>query len=76
MSALVCLLSAAIFTPVYALAGINNPGFESGLDGWSTSPLPGSVVAVQTENGDDSPTYADMGITIEPFRGDWMARTG
>ena len=72
------LLCTGLFTgSVHAGSGLQNPGFESGLTPWTASePVAGSVLVVGTEDGATSPTYSDMGITISPFTGNQMLRTG
>ncbi|MEE8347880.1 MAG: PKD domain-containing protein [Dehalococcoidia bacterium] len=62
--------------------GLLNPGFEDGQLGgfpvdWDVvQPVPDAVVVVDQEGPADSTTYADQNITVTPFIGELMQRTG
>src|SRR5438093_9135124 len=69
-------LSLAESRPGAAAGGLQNPGFESGLTGWSVSAADvGQVVGA--ESSAQCPTYADMGnVTVQPYRGAKALRLG
>jgi hypothetical protein len=67
-----------VTTPVFAYDGrpLHNLGFEEGKAHWKTISEAESVVVKGTEGPDDSPTYADLDLTVEPFNGSNMLRLG
>src|SRR6266571_7900195 len=65
----VASLSLAESRPSAAAGGLQNPGFESGLTGWSVSAADVGLV-VGRESSAQCPTYTDMGnITVQPYKG-------
>jgi hypothetical protein len=74
----VVLLILLSLSPAFASAsGLQNPGFETGSlsPGWVDPPGGDSVSVVGTE-GSDIQTYADQGITVDPYLGHKMVRLG
>ncbi|MCK4816624.1 hypothetical protein KA005_12715, partial [bacterium] len=67
---------SAVFLPVNLVfaAGLQNPGFESGLQNWSVDSQADSVLATGNEGAADSGTYADLGIVVNPYIGAQMLR--
>src|SRR3990170_365317 len=56
--------------------GLQNPGFEDGLDPWVIQSAPDVVSVVDQEGPADFQMYADRRITVEPYRGRLMLRLG
>ncbi len=63
---------------LFAAQGLQNPGFEEGLDHWTvTAPAAGNAAVVGTETPSAYPTYLKMGnATVAPVTGDKMLRIG
>ncbi|MGD9391176.1 MAG: nucleoporin, partial [Thioalkalispiraceae bacterium] len=61
---------------VTAQEGLLNSGFEQGEAYWNIVSEADSVSVVEMEDGDDSPTYADLNITVNPDKGAKMLRLG
>ncbi|MGD8527002.1 MAG: hypothetical protein PVJ63_12190, partial [Thioalkalispiraceae bacterium] len=59
-----------------AQEGLLNSGFEQGEAYWNIVSEADSVSVVEMEDGDDSPTYADLNITVNPDKGAKMLRLG
>jgi alpha-tubulin suppressor-like RCC1 family protein len=60
-----------------ATAGVHNPGFESGLAGWTGSAgAADAAVVVGIEGPADFPVYASRGVTVTPRAGRSMLRLG
>ncbi|MBI4283130.1 MAG: hypothetical protein HY663_01510, partial [Chloroflexi bacterium] len=61
-----------------ASTGLQNPGFEDGLTGWTIStPVADNVTVVGTDTATQWPAYTAMKVTsVSPFKGTKMLRLG
>jgi hypothetical protein len=71
------LASAGVAVASTSTAGVENPGFEQGLDSWRVSAgAADAATVVAVEGSADFPVYTSRGVTVTPRAGQHMLRLG